>query len=122
MYALVVTIAAGVLLLALLGGAVVLARGVAAGGGLPSIRGWRWFPSPLALLIVVPVVALLAWRALPVLLVLPFVLPFFLRGRRRGTVFFMGRERPRRNGGNGTNGTNGTIEGERRPSDENRGA
>ena len=115
MYALVITIAAGVLLLALLGGAVVLARSIAEGGGLPPIRGWRWFPSPLGLLVLLPVLALLVWRAFPVLLVIPFVLPFFLRGRRgRRALFFMRRDRPHRNGGNGA------IEGEYRPSDERR--
>jgi hypothetical protein len=76
-YALVISIAAGVALLALIAlVALTLQR-----GRLPSLGGWRWYPSPLGLLLLLPVLGLLVWRAFPALLVLPFVLPFFRRRR-----------------------------------------
>ncbi|MBI4571115.1 MAG: hypothetical protein HY723_04135, partial [Chloroflexi bacterium] len=51
-------------------------------GRMPSLGGWRWYPSPLGLLLLLPVLGLLVWRAFPALLVLPFVLPFFPRFHR----------------------------------------
>lgn len=83
-YALVVTIAAGLLLLALLGGAVLLARRAAgATDGWPSFGRWRWYPSALGLALLLLAGGLLLWRLFPALLFIPIILPFFLRGRFR---------------------------------------
>ncbi|MEX0785666.1 MAG: hypothetical protein WD939_03420, partial [Dehalococcoidia bacterium] len=82
LYSLVITIAAAVLIFAVLGGAALLARGIAQGDGLALFRGWRWFPSPLALIILLPILAIVAIRAAPLLLLIPLALPFLWRGRR----------------------------------------
>lgn len=81
-YALTITIAAGLLLLGLLAGVVLLARRVAGPGGLRNLASWRWYPSPLGLLLVLPLAALVLWRLFPAVLLIPVVLPFFWRGRR----------------------------------------
>jgi hypothetical protein len=81
-YPLTITILAGLLLLALLATAVLLARRAAEAGGWGNVRGWRWYPSPLGLLILLPLAALLVWRLFPAVLLIPVVLPFFWRGRR----------------------------------------
>ena len=94
-YALSITIAAGLLLLVLLGLGLALARRVA-DGDWSAVGSWRWYPSPLGLLLVLPVAGLLLFRFLPALLALPLILPLFLRGRRMGRLFFflwnLGRE------------------------------
>lgn len=79
LYALTITIAAGLALLAIFAGAALLARRLASEGGLslPS-RGWRWYPSAIGLLLL-PIAALVLWRFFPVLLLLPIIIPFVLR-------------------------------------------
>lgn len=98
-YALTITILAGVALLALFVGVALLARKVAQGEGLSALRGWRWYPSPLALLVLIPIAAFVLFRAVPFLLVIPLIIPFYWRSRRmRGRVssmWNMGRKRPR---------------------------
>ncbi len=111
-YALSITVVAGLLLLALIGGAAVLARraaGAAAEGRAPFGR-WRWYPSPLALLLLIPLAGLLLWRFFPALLFLPFILPFFWRGRRtRRPPFFIWNARRRwPSEGERDNGRDGT--------------
>lgn len=90
LYALAVTIATGLLLLALLGAGVLIARRAAGRPVSLPVAGGRWYPSPLGLLLVLPLLGLLAWRFLPVLLIIPLVLPFFWRRRRLASpVFFI---------------------------------
>ena len=119
-YALTITIVVGVLALLLVGLSVVLARR-AAGRGWPSVGRWRWYPSPLGLLLLLPLAGLLLWRLFPILLFIPFILPFFRRGwRLRAPLSFFwnvgrGAPPPRRNG-NGLDDR--TIEGEYRPLDD----
>jgi hypothetical protein len=96
-YALIISIAAGLLLL----GIVAFVATTVRRGRLPSVRGWRWYPSPLGLLLLLPVLGLLLWRALPALFVLPFLLPLFRRAR------WFGRRRR----------DDGAIDGEFRPLD-----
>ncbi|MDZ4278286.1 MAG: hypothetical protein U1B78_04015 [Dehalococcoidia bacterium] len=120
-YALVITIAAGLALLALIAGATLLARRATQPGasGLGSLAGWRWLPSPLGLLLLLPLAALLLWRVFPALLFLPIIVPFFWRGRRfagPARSFWNATRRPHP-GGNG-HGDRRTIEGEFRPVDE----
>ncbi len=119
-YALTVTIAVGLLVLALLGIGVLLARSAAGGGAdWRSIGRWRWYPSPLGLLLVVPLAALLLWRLFPAILLIPIILPFFWRGRRLATPFLfvwnLGRRPPPRTG---HDGDDRTIEGRYRPLDD----
>ncbi len=80
-YALTITIAAGLLLLAVLGGAALVARRAQEDGGWPSIGRWRWYPNALGLTVLVLVAGLLLWRLFPALLLVPIVLPFFWRRR-----------------------------------------
>jgi len=94
---LTITIAAALLLFALFGGGLLLARRLATEGapGL-SLRGWRWYPSPIALLVLAAVVALVALRFFPAFIFIPFILPFVLRRGRGGfrNIFrFPGRRR-----------------------------
>ena len=121
-YALVITITVGVLILLLMGGGAVLVRravGAAQRGEAPFGR-WRWYPSPPGLLILLPIGVLLVFRFLPVLLVIPVILPFFWRGRRlAGPLLFLwnlGRQaRPNK----GRDDDDDIIDGEsRRPDDE----
>ena len=81
-YSLAITIAAAVLLLTLLSVGVVLVRRATGAGGLRSLARWRWYPSPLGLLLLLPIAGLLVLRLLPALLLLPVILPFLLRSRR----------------------------------------
>ena len=98
-YALALTIGAALLLLVLAGIAVSVARQASAGGGW-RIGSWRWFPSPLAVLLLLPLLGLVLWRFFPALLFIPFVLPFFWRrGRRTGPLFTRFRRRRRTDGG-----------------------
>ena len=96
-YALVITIAAAVLIFAVLSGAVMLARRAAGAGGvrLPSLGRWRWYPSPLGLLLLLPMLGLLLFRVVPGLFLLPLLLRFISRGRRLGNPPFF--RPPRRN-------------------------
>jgi hypothetical protein len=102
-YALTITIAAGLLLLALLGSVVLLARRVAGLDAWRNVGGWRWYPSPLGLLLLLPLAALILWRLFPAVLLIPVVLPFFWRGRRSaGPLLYIWnlgrRRRPRADG------------------------
>ena len=106
-YALTITIAAGVLLLVLLGVAVLLARRAAGGSiGWPPIGGWRWYPSALGLLALLLLAGLLLSRLFPAFLFLPIVIPFFWWRRRRGGP------------GGRRDGDDRTIEGRYRPLDD----
>jgi len=103
---LTITIAAGLALLALFGGGLLFVRRVALEGapGL-SLRGWRWYPSPLAW-ILLPLAGLLLWRLFPAFLFLPFLLPMFLLRGRRFSSFFRRRDGDQDDGhsGNGNGG------------------
>ena len=118
-YALIITIAAGVLLFLLIGGGAVLARR-AADGQWPSLRRSRWYPSPLGLLLLVPIAGLLLWRVFPVLFILPIILPFLRRGSRLSGPLFrlwtMGRRPPPPD--EGPQDDDGSIEGRYRPLDD----
>ena len=118
-YALTITIVAGVLLLLILGGGAVLARRAAGSEvALPAIGRLRWYPSPLGLLLLLPVAALLLWRFFPAFLFIPLIFPFFWRGRRRGTPFFVWRSRRRTSSSNGHKADKSTIEGQYHPLDD----
>ena len=84
-YALTITVAAGVLLLGLLAVAALFARR-AAGSGVewPSLGGWRWYPSALGLSVLLLLAGLLLSRLFPAFLLLPIVIPFFWWRRRWG--------------------------------------
>ena len=118
-YALLITIAAGVLLFLLLGGGAVLARR-AADGQWPSLGRSRWYPSPFGMLLLVPVAGLLLFRFLPVLFILPIILPFFRRGRGLSGPLFrlwsMGRRPPPPD--EEQEDDDGSIEGRYRPLDD----
>lgn len=96
-YALTITLAAVLAFLVLVGLLYLGARRVA-GASVPSLSGWSWYPSPIALLLVLPLAGLLLWRLFPAFLLLPVLLPFFLRLR----LFGRNRRRGRRDGDDGT--------------------
>lgn len=81
-YSLTITIAAAILMLGLFAFAAILVRRVAGGGASLSLRGWRWYPSPLGLLLI-PLAGLLLLRFSPGLILIPIVFPFFWRGLLR---------------------------------------
>ena len=109
LYALTITIAAGLALLALFAGAALLARRFATEGGLSlPIPGWRWYPSPIGLLLI-PIAALVLWRFFPALVFLPIILPFVLRRGLGGIFRFPGRQ----HGDKDDHGSNGNSH--RRP-------
>ena len=110
-YALAISIGVALLLIALSGVAVSVARQASAGGGL-RIGSWRWFPSPFAVLLLIPLLGLILWRFFPALLFIPFVLPFFWR-RGLARTFFMRRRGPRSSGD-----TERDSDAEYRPRDE----
>ena len=116
-YALTVTIAAGLLLLVLFTIGIALARR-AAGADWPLSGRWHWYPTPLGLLILLPVAGLLLWRLFPLILFIPIVLPFMLRGRRFGPFLFrnLGRRPPP--GDEGRDDDDDAIEGQYRPLDD----
>ena len=106
-YALAITIAAGLLLLALLGGAALLARRAAgAADGWPSLGSWRWYPSALGFSVLLLVTGLLLSRLFPAFLFLPIMIPFFWWRRRWGGP------------GGGRGRDDRTIEGRYRPLDD----
>lgn len=119
-YALTITIAVGLVALALVGIAVVLARRAAGVEGWRSLGRWRWYPSPLGLLLLLPLAALLLWRLFPAILLIPIILPFFWRGRRLPTPFLfvwnLGRRPPPPEAAHDLD--DGTIEGQYRPLDD----
>ena len=118
-YPLTITIAVGLLLLVLLSVAVVLARRAAGAGGLGSVAGWRWYPSPLGLLILVPLAALLVWRLFPAVLLIPVIFPFFWRGRRlAGPLRFLWNLGRRANQRPDDGGDDRAIDGRYRPLDD----
>jgi hypothetical protein len=124
-YALIITIAAAVALLALAGGGTLLARralGVASRGEV-SLGRWRWYPSQWGwlLFLLLPVAAIVLWRFFPVFLFLPIIVPFFWRWSARGRAFGFGRRPPRRQrpSSNGHhNGHDRSIEGSYRAADD----
>jgi hypothetical protein len=86
-YALVITIAAGLVLLALPTGLFLAGRRAVHGDF--SLRGWRWHPNALGFTVLAIVAAVVLWRIFPEFLFLPLVIPFFWRwrGRRSGGPF-----------------------------------
>jgi hypothetical protein len=58
------------------------------------LAGWRWCPSRLAMLLMLPLLGLLLWRIFPELLFIPIVIPLFWTWRR-------GSPSPRRDGERG---------------------
>ena len=80
-YSLGITIIAGILILAFFVAVALLARQVAHGEGLGTLRGWRWYPSPLALFVLLPILAVVIVRAAPLLFALPLVIPIIWRSR-----------------------------------------
>lgn len=111
-YALAITIAAALVILAAIAVVAYLARRSARQGGL---GGWRFYPSPWLLLVLPLVIAAVIWRFVPGLLILPFVFPFALRGRG---LWFMRQRRVPRERSNGHH-DDGAIEGQYRYLDEN---
>ena len=127
LYALTITIAAGLLLIGLLVGGTLLARRAAANAerGLGPFAGWRWQPSGFGwlLLLLLPVAGVLLWRVFPVFLFLPMFLPFVWRWRNSGRPpFEFVRRRRRRSDRPPTNGhrpaDDRAIEGSYRPLDD----
>jgi len=106
-YALTITIAAGVLLLGLLAVAALFARRASESGiDWPQFGRWRWYPSALGFSVLLLVAGLLLSRLFPAFLFLPIVIPFFWWRRRRG-------------GPRGRRGTDDrTMEGRYRPLDD----
>jgi len=90
-YALTITIAAGLLLLALLAVGALLAQRI--GRNLRPIRGWRWYPSPLGVMLLLSLAGLLLRRMVPALLVIPIILPFFRRNRHFRRLWNLDRRR-----------------------------
>ncbi len=80
-YSLGITVTAGILILAFFIAFAVLARQVAHGEGLGTLRGWRWYPSPLAIFVMLPILAFVLVRAAPLLFALPLVIPVIWRTR-----------------------------------------
>jgi hypothetical protein len=100
-YALAITIFAGLFLLALVSGLSLL---VQRGGwrGL-ALGSWRWRPNAIGFTVLALVAALLLWRVFPEFLFLPIIIPFLWRGRgRRGRpnkwAWRSGQRRPPSNG------------------------
>ena len=115
-FSLGITITATIILLAFFIAVAVLARRVAHGEGLGTLRGWRWYPSPLAMFVLLPILAELLVRAAPLVFALPLLIPVIWRTRwLAGPLLFiwnLGRK-ARRDGGDGT------IEGQYRPFGDN---
>jgi hypothetical protein len=124
LYALTITIAAGLLLIGLLVGVALLARRAAGNveRGLGPFAGWHWQPSALGWLLVLllPAAGLLLWRIFPVFLFLPLFLPFVWRWRGGRSAFtFVRRPRTRKPSSNGhRKDEDHAIEGSYRPLDE----
>ena len=74
-FSLGITITAAIILLAFFIAVAVLARRVAHGEGLGTLRGWRWYPSPLAVFVLLPILAVLLVRAAPLIFALPLLIP-----------------------------------------------
>ena len=110
-YALTITFTAGLLLLALLAARALLAQ--RADSNLRPIRGWRWYPSPLGVMLLLPLAGLLLWRMAPALLVIPIILPFFWRTRLIARLWNLGRQRATGGPDDGD-----IIDGQYRPLDE----
>ena len=74
-FSLSITITAAIILLAFFIAVALLARRVAHGEGLGTLRGWRWYPSPLAMFVLLPILAVLLVRAAPLIFALPLLIP-----------------------------------------------
>jgi hypothetical protein len=118
-YALAITIFAGLFLLMLLGGlGLLIQRGGWRGLALGS---WRWRPNAVGFTVLALVAGLLLWRVFPELLLLPIIIPFLWRGRGRGGQRYRwawrsGRRRPPSNGHRADDGH--AIEGQYRSLDD----
>lgn len=85
-YALVITILAGLVLLAV--PTVLALAGRRATRGEFSLSGWRWRPNALGLTLLAIVAVVVLGRIFPVVFFLPMLIPFFWRfrgGRRSGS-------------------------------------
>ncbi len=115
-FSLGITIAAGIIILAFFVAVALLARQVARGEGLGELRGWRWYPSPLAMFVLLPILAVLLVRAAPLVFALPLLIPVLWRTRwLAGPLLFiwnLGRKARK-------DGDDGTIEGQYRPFSDN---
>jgi hypothetical protein len=119
-YSLAITATVALILLFLLAGGFVYVRravGAAAEGRAPFGR-WRWYPSPLGLLLLVPLAALLFFRFFPVVLLIPIILPFLRRGARGPLSFLWNAGRPAPPQSRTRDGDDGETEGEYRPLDD----
>ncbi len=98
-----ITIVAGIIILAFFAAVALLARKVARGEGLGELRGWRWYPSPLAMFVIIPLMVVLLVRAAPLLLALPLLIPVIWRTRWLAgpLLYIWNLGRNARNGGNG---------------------
>jgi len=118
-YALAITIVAGLFLITLLSGlGLLVQRGSWRGLALGS---WRWRPNAIGFAVLALVAGLLLWRVFPGLLFLPIIIPFLWRGRGRGGqpsrwVWRSGRRRPPSNGHRAADGH--AIEGQYRNLDD----
>ncbi len=118
-YALSITIVAGLFLLGLLMGlGLLVQRGGWRGW---SVQGWRWHPNALGFTVLALVAGLLLWRVFPEFLFLPVIIPFVWRWRGRGGrpnmwVWRSRRQRPPANGHRA--GDEGAIEGQYRKTDD----
>ena len=115
-FSLGITITAGIIILAFFVAVALLARRVAHGEGLGTLRGWRWYPSPLAMFVLLPILAVLLVRAAPLIFALPLLIPVLWRSRwLAGPLLFiwnLGRKGRRDDG-------DGTIDGQYRPYSDN---
>ena len=115
-FSLGITITAAIILLAFFIAVAVLARQVAHGEGLGTLRGWRWYPSPLAMFVLLPILAVLLVRAAPLIFALPLLIPVIWRTRwLAGPLLFiwnLGRKASK-------DGDDGSIEGQYRPFGDN---
>jgi hypothetical protein len=114
-YSLGITIVAGIIILSFFIAVALLARKVAKGEGLGELRGWRWYPSPLAMFVLLPVLAIVLVRAAPLLFALPLIIPIIWRTRwLAGPLLFvwnLGRK--------ARHDDDGPIDGEYRPFSDN---
>jgi hypothetical protein len=123
-YALVLAVAAGLLLLAIPAGLLLAGRRISWDGF--SLRGWSWRPNALGFSLLTILAALALWRLFPEFLLLPVFLPLLWRwrDRRSGQAFAWQwrakRGRPSTNGrSNGhQHGDDPSIEGQYRHKDD----
>ena len=115
-FSLSITITAAIILLAFFIAVALLARRVAHGEGLGTLRGWRWYPSPLAMFVLLPILAVLLVRAAPLIFALPLLIPVIWRTRwLAGPLLFIWNLGRKARGDTGDD----SIEGRYRPFSDN---